>query len=73
MSGGSRERDIEFSRARLAQTSHEFVAILEKSRFAKHRRIALGLREQLNRMSATAIEELRRQAESNEFAQKIMS
>jgi hypothetical protein len=74
MSHRSTNRDLYLSKAKHnTSTAAEFVKMMEISPFEVHRRVAQGLKEQLNAMSATAIESLKKQQESNEFAAKIMS
>jgi hypothetical protein len=72
--GKSKNRDLYFARAEhCTDTPQAFVAMLEKSPYAIHREHAVGLRRQLNEMSAEVIAKLKKQEESNKFAAKIMS
>jgi hypothetical protein len=74
MSHRSTNRDLYLSKAKHnTSTAAEFVKMMEVSPFKVHRRVAEGLRRQLNEMSMKAISGLKAQQESNKFAQKIMS
>jgi radical SAM superfamily enzyme YgiQ (UPF0313 family) len=49
----------------------EFVTALEKSPYRTHRRVAIGLRAQLNEMSAEAMKQLTKQEDSEAFKKTL--
>lgn len=72
MSHKSRNRDLYLARARYCtNTASEFIEMMEKSPYAMHKRVAPSLRAQINTMSAQAIERLKKQEESNAFAERL--
>jgi hypothetical protein len=73
MSRGSKSRDIEFQRAKNQASAAGYVKTLEQSKHKKHKEIAPHLRNQLNELSAKALESLKQQEESQEFAKTVMA
>jgi hypothetical protein len=70
--GKSSNRDIEFARMKYC-VNHpsEMVSMMAKSMHNKHKKLAPGLKEQLDYMTDISLKEIEKQTESDAFAKKL--
>jgi hypothetical protein len=70
--GQSNQRDRHLQKINATTGSaQEFVKALEGSPYAAHRRAAVGLKKQLDDMSAATIAELKKKEDSQEFKKSL--